>query len=109
MLGDSGANAIGAMLGVAAASLPRRSRVLVLGGVAALTAVSEKVSFTSVIARTPALNWLDMLGRRPARSAAAPTAPADTPAGPDARLDSAIMLDSETRAASAPAETSRPQ
>jgi hypothetical protein len=23
------------------------------------------VSFTKVIARTPALNWLDMLGRRP--------------------------------------------
>jgi hypothetical protein len=24
------------------------------------------VSFTRVIARTPALNWVDMLGRRPA-------------------------------------------
>ena len=31
-----------------------------------ITAASEKVSFTKVIARTPALNWLDMLGRRPA-------------------------------------------
>ena len=67
MLGDSGANALGAMFGVAAAaSLPRPARVAALGVVAALTAVSEKVSFTSVIARTPALNWLDMLGRRPA-------------------------------------------
>jgi len=71
MLGDSGANALGAMLGVAAAaSLPRPARIAVLGVVAGLTAASENVSFTKVIARTPALNWLDMLGRRPARAAA---------------------------------------
>jgi UDP-N-acetylmuramyl pentapeptide phosphotransferase/UDP-N-acetylglucosamine-1-phosphate transferase len=112
MLGDSGANALGAMLGVAAASLPRRSRVLVLGAVAALTAASEQISFTGVIARTPALNWLDMLGRRPAQPTAEPLAPgarpADPgarPAAPGARPDS---LPSETRTASAPAETSRP-
>jgi UDP-GlcNAc:undecaprenyl-phosphate/decaprenyl-phosphate GlcNAc-1-phosphate transferase len=82
MLGDSGANAIGAMIGVAAASsLNRPTRVVVLGAIAGLTAASEKVSFTKVIARTPALNWLDMLGRRPAQ----PAAPADlteTPAPP---------------------------
>ena len=55
------------MLGVAAASsLPRPARLAVLGGVAGLTAASEKVSFTKVIARTPPLHWLDMLGRRPA-------------------------------------------
>ena len=66
MLGDSGANAIGAMLGVAAASsLPRRARLGVLAGVVGLTVASEKISFTKVIARTRALNWLDMLGRRP--------------------------------------------
>lgn len=67
MLGDSGANALGAMLGVAAAaSLPRPARLAALAGIVGLTAASEKISFTKVIARTPALNWLDMLGRRPA-------------------------------------------
>jgi UDP-N-acetylmuramyl pentapeptide phosphotransferase/UDP-N-acetylglucosamine-1-phosphate transferase len=66
MLGDAGANALGAMLGVAAASsLGRPARAGILAGIVALTVASEKVSFTKVIARTPALNWLDMLGRKP--------------------------------------------
>jgi UDP-N-acetylmuramyl pentapeptide phosphotransferase/UDP-N-acetylglucosamine-1-phosphate transferase len=68
MLGDAGANALGAMLGVAAcAALPRPARLALLAVIVALTGISEKVSFTKVIARTPALNWLDMLGRRPAQ------------------------------------------
>jgi UDP-GlcNAc:undecaprenyl-phosphate/decaprenyl-phosphate GlcNAc-1-phosphate transferase len=67
MLGDAGANALGAMLGAAAAhALPRGARAGVLAGIVALTVASEKVSFTKVIAATPPLNWLDMLGRRPA-------------------------------------------
>jgi UDP-GlcNAc:undecaprenyl-phosphate GlcNAc-1-phosphate transferase len=67
MLGDSGANALGAMLGAAAAAtLPRPARLALLAGIVGLTAASEKVSFTKVIERTPALRWLDMLGRRPA-------------------------------------------
>ena len=67
MLGDAGANALGAMLGAAAAqTLPRSARIGLLTGIVALTAASEKVSFTRVIAATPALRWLDMLGRRPA-------------------------------------------
>jgi hypothetical protein len=66
MLGDAGANALGAMLGAAAAaSLSRPGRILLLSGIAALTAASEVVSFTRVIERTPPLRWLDMLGRRP--------------------------------------------
>jgi UDP-GlcNAc:undecaprenyl-phosphate GlcNAc-1-phosphate transferase len=64
MLGDAGANALGALLGAAAAGLPRPARIALLAGITGLTAASEKVSFTKVIARTPALNWLDMLGRR---------------------------------------------
>ncbi|HEV2372591.1 MAG TPA: hypothetical protein VGS19_10505 [Streptosporangiaceae bacterium] len=70
MLGDSGANALGAMLGVAAgATMSRPARLAMLGVVVGLTAASERVSFTKVIERTPALRWLDMLGRRPPASA----------------------------------------
>jgi UDP-GlcNAc:undecaprenyl-phosphate/decaprenyl-phosphate GlcNAc-1-phosphate transferase len=78
MLGDAGANALGAMLGASAAGLSRPARLALLAGIAGLTAASEKVSFTKVIARTPALNWLDMLGRRPAPQPSAPP-----PARPD--------------------------
>jgi hypothetical protein len=66
MLGDAGANALGAMLGASATGLSRPARIALLAGIAGLTAASEKISFTKVIQRTPALNWLDMLGRRPA-------------------------------------------
>jgi hypothetical protein len=73
MLGDAGANALGGMLGVAAAvALPRKARIAVLAAVTGLTAASEVVSFTRVIDRTPPLRWLDMLGRRPAATGAAP-------------------------------------
>jgi UDP-GlcNAc:undecaprenyl-phosphate/decaprenyl-phosphate GlcNAc-1-phosphate transferase len=66
MLGDAGANALGAMLGAAAAqALPRGARLTLLTGIVALTVASEKVSFTRVIESTPPLRWLDMLGRRP--------------------------------------------
>jgi hypothetical protein len=81
MLGDAGANALGAMLGGAAAvSLPRPARIALLAGIVALTGASEKVSFTKVIERTPPLRWLDMLGRRP--PAAADVAPAAREAEP---------------------------
>jgi UDP-GlcNAc:undecaprenyl-phosphate GlcNAc-1-phosphate transferase len=84
MLGDAGANALGAMLGAAAAaSLPRAGRIAVLAGIVALTAASEKVSFTKVIRRTPPLHWLDMLGRRPGPAPAAGSA-ADSPDHPGA-------------------------
>jgi UDP-GlcNAc:undecaprenyl-phosphate GlcNAc-1-phosphate transferase len=66
MLGDGGANALGAMLGAAAAAtLPRRARIGVLGVIVALTVASEKISFTKVIEAAPPLKRLDMLGRRP--------------------------------------------
>jgi UDP-GlcNAc:undecaprenyl-phosphate GlcNAc-1-phosphate transferase len=82
MLGDSGANALGAMLGAAAAlTLPRPARLALLAGITGLTAASEKVSFTKVIERTPALRWLDMLGRRPA--APPPHVKIPVPAAPE--------------------------
>jgi UDP-N-acetylmuramyl pentapeptide phosphotransferase/UDP-N-acetylglucosamine-1-phosphate transferase len=65
MLGDAGANALGALLGTAlAARTGRVGRAALLAGIVALTAASEKVSFTQVIARTPVLRELDALGRR---------------------------------------------
>ncbi|MFC5834927.1 hypothetical protein [Nonomuraea insulae] len=69
MLGDAGANALGALLGLAAVTkLGKPGRYALLGTVVALTAAAEKVSFTKVIAGNPVLNRIDMLGRRPADS-----------------------------------------
>jgi hypothetical protein len=67
MLGDCGANAVGALLGLRLAALPGRpARAALLGVVTALTLASEEVSFTKVIESTPGLRELDRLGRRPA-------------------------------------------
>ncbi len=63
MLGDLGANPLGALLGLELATGARRTRWLTLGVVAALTAASERVSFSAVIDKTPALRRLDALGR----------------------------------------------
>jgi UDP-N-acetylmuramyl pentapeptide phosphotransferase/UDP-N-acetylglucosamine-1-phosphate transferase len=66
MLGDAGANALGALVGLAAATRSsRRGLVVRFGVLVALTAASERVSFTAVIAATPGLRELDGLGRRP--------------------------------------------
>ncbi|MEV4460351.1 hypothetical protein, partial [Microbispora sp. NPDC049633] len=76
MLGDAGANALGALLGLAAtARLGRPGRIAALGVVAALTAASEKVSFTKVIAGNRVLNRLDMLGRRAPQAAPGTSGP----------------------------------
>jgi UDP-N-acetylmuramyl pentapeptide phosphotransferase/UDP-N-acetylglucosamine-1-phosphate transferase len=64
MLGDAGANALGAAVGLAlVAREGRAGRLAHLAAVTALTLASEKVSFTQVIAGNPALRWLDELGR----------------------------------------------
>lgn len=66
MLGDSGANALGALLGVAfVARAGTAGRATALAVLTALTAASEKVSFTKVIQDTPWLRAADELGRRP--------------------------------------------
>lgn len=70
MMGDCGANALGAAVATAAAAaLPRPARLAALAGVVALNLASERVSFTAVISRVPALRWLDHLGRKPVRAA----------------------------------------
>ncbi len=67
MLGDAGANALGALLGVAlAARTGPAGRAVALAVLAGLTAASEKVSFTQVIRDTPWLRAIDELGRRAA-------------------------------------------
>ena len=65
MLGDTGANSAGALLGTALLQRSgRRGRLVALGLLAALTLASERVSFTTVIESTPGLRELDALGRR---------------------------------------------
>jgi hypothetical protein len=66
MLGDTGANLLGAVLGLAVvleASRPVRTVVLV--ALILLNLASERVSFSAVIDRTPGLRQFDRLGRRP--------------------------------------------
>jgi hypothetical protein len=66
MLGDAGANVLGATLGlgvVLTCSPGVRTGVLVV--VAALNMVSERVSFSRVIAATPPLDAADRWGRLP--------------------------------------------
>ena len=66
MLGDTGANAAGALLGTSlAANDSWKLRLGITLGVVGLILASEKVSFSKVIAANPALNWLDQLWRRP--------------------------------------------
>ena len=65
MLGDAGANALGALLGVGAVvDASRAGLALRLAVLSGLTLASERVSFTRVIDATPGLRELDRLGRR---------------------------------------------
>jgi UDP-N-acetylmuramyl pentapeptide phosphotransferase/UDP-N-acetylglucosamine-1-phosphate transferase len=64
MLGDTGANLLGAVLGLAVVletSRPVRTGVLVV--LVLLNLASERVSFSKVIAATPGLRHADRLGR----------------------------------------------
>lgn len=80
MLGDGGANALGATLGTALVlAAPRPVRWAALGVVTALTLASEKVSFTQVIERTPVLREIDAWGRRPVAAAHGAVAPDEVP------------------------------
>ena len=65
MLGDSGSNALGAMLGLSSVSrLTGTSRWLAIGALAGLTLFGERRSLGELIERTPGLRALDSLGRQ---------------------------------------------
>jgi hypothetical protein len=67
MVGDCGANSLGALAGWTLTDrLDRRGRSAALAVVVALTLLSEQVSFSAVIDRTPALRAVDAWGRQPA-------------------------------------------
>jgi UDP-GlcNAc:undecaprenyl-phosphate/decaprenyl-phosphate GlcNAc-1-phosphate transferase len=66
MLGDTGANALGAGVGLALVTVTGTVGAAgCLAAVVALTLASEKVSFSKVIDSTAPLRWADRLGRRP--------------------------------------------
>lgn len=66
MLGDTGANAMGGVLGLGVlVTVPFRWRLVVLVVLLALNALSEVVSFSEVIDRVAPLRWVDRAGRAP--------------------------------------------
>jgi hypothetical protein len=66
MLGDAGANALGAALGLAVVLATSPGvRTGAAAGILALTLLSEVVSFSRIISATPPLRLLDRLGRLP--------------------------------------------
>jgi hypothetical protein len=65
MLGDAGANALGAMLGLNSVErFTGRGRWVAIGALAGLTLLGERTSLGALIERTPGLAQLDRLGRR---------------------------------------------
>ncbi|MEO1064893.1 MAG: hypothetical protein AAFZ07_26040 [Actinomycetota bacterium] len=65
MLGDTGANTIGAAAGLLAVlTLGATGELVALAVVVVLNLASERISFSRVIAATPPLRWFDDLGRR---------------------------------------------
>jgi hypothetical protein len=66
MLGDAGANALGAVLGFGSvARFGSRGRVLAIGALGGLTLLGERRSLGRLIERTPILRELDAMGRVP--------------------------------------------
>ncbi|MEW6475271.1 MAG: hypothetical protein AB1679_23695 [Actinomycetota bacterium] len=64
MLGDAGANALGAALGLGAVlTLGPGARLVLTGALLVLNVAADVVSFSKVIRNTPALDRLDQLGR----------------------------------------------
>lgn len=64
MLGDTGANPLGGLVGLGLAGGPRPAQVAALVVLLAANLASERVSFGAVIHRTPWLRNLDLWGRK---------------------------------------------
>jgi Glycosyl transferase family 2 len=65
MLGDSGSNALGALLGLSSVDrLTGRSRWLAIGALAGLNLLGERTSFNDAIERSRFFDALDRLGRQ---------------------------------------------
>lgn len=66
MLGDAGANPLGAVLGLGLAlAMTEPARLVAIALLVAMNAASERWSFSRLIERTPALAAFDRWGRRP--------------------------------------------
>ncbi len=65
MLGDAGANAFGAVLGLALVRRHPQRRLVALGVLTAVTALSEVLSYSRIIDAVAPLRWVDQVGRRP--------------------------------------------
>ena len=66
MLGDSGSNALGALLGLSSVKrFTERGRWVAIGALAGLTLLGERRSLDALIERTPGLRELDAWGRLP--------------------------------------------
>ncbi len=64
MLGDAGANAMGALAGYGIASgLPLPALMVAAAVLIALNLVSERIPFSRIIERSAVLGWIDRLGR----------------------------------------------
>ena len=64
MLGDAGANALGAVLGLALVQRYPGRREAALCVLTAATVLSEAVSYSAIIDAVPPLRWVDRAGRR---------------------------------------------
>jgi glycosyl transferase family 2 len=66
MLGDSGSNALGALLGLSSVDrFTGRSRWLAIGALAGLNLLGDRISLGDAVERSLYLSRLDRLGRRP--------------------------------------------
>jgi UDP-N-acetylmuramyl pentapeptide phosphotransferase/UDP-N-acetylglucosamine-1-phosphate transferase len=98
MLGDTGANVIGAVLGVGVVlGTEESTRIAVMLLLLALNVAAELVSFSDIIDAVAPLRWLDRLGRSQ-NAHDAPSGPAPRPEVEGDRTEPlrAIPLDGET-------------